>query len=292
MGLRLKFNLVLITVFLVGFAAASMMSRQLLQENARDEVIRNARLLMDTAIAVRSYTVEQIKPKLDPQLAEIFLPQTVPAYAATETLAHVQKKYPDYSYKEATLNPTNPRDRATDWEADLVQQFRQSTDAKELISERMGATGRQLYIAKPIQISNAACLACHSVPAAAPASMIKVYGEANGFGWKHNEVIGAQVVTVPMEIAIRNADRALNTFMLSLAGVFFVVFVVLNLMLSWLIVQPIRAMAGAADKISTGDFDVPEFAEKGTDEMSVLGSAFNRMRRSLDKAMQMIERDA
>lgn len=292
MGLRLKFNLVLITVFLVGFAAASLMSRQLLQENARDEVIRNARLLMDTAIAVRSYTVEQIKPKLDPQLAEIFLPQTVPAYAATETLAHVQKKYPDYSYKEATLNPTNPRDRATDWEADLVQQFRQTADAKELISERMGATGRQLYIAKPIQISNAACLACHSVPAAAPASMIKVYGEANGFGWKHNEVIGAQVVTVPMEIAIRNADRALNTFMISLAGVFFVVFVVLNLMLSWLIVQPIRAMAGAADKISTGDFDVPEFAEKGTDEMSVLGSAFNRMRRSLDKAMQMIERDA
>ena len=292
MGLRLKFNLVLVTVFLVGFAAASMMSRQLLQENARDEVIRNARLLMDTAIAVRSYTVEQIKPKLDPQLAEIFLPQTVPAYAATETLAHVQKKYPDYSYKEATLNPTNPRDRATDWEADLVQQFRQTADAKELISERMGATGRQLYIAKPIQISNAACLACHSVPAAAPASMIKVYGEANGFGWKHNEVIGAQVVTVPMEIAIRNADRALNTFMLSLAGVFFVVFVVLNLMLSWLIVQPIRAMASAANKISTGDFDVPEFAEKGTDEMSVLGSAFNRMRRSLDKAMQMIERDA
>ena len=292
MGLRLKFNLVLITVFLVGFAAASMMARQLLQENARDEVIRNARLLMDTAIAVRSYTVEQIKPQLDPQLAEVFLPQTVPAYAATETLAHVQKKYPDYSYKEATLNPTNPRDRATDWEADLVQQFRQSSDAKELISERMGATGRQLYIAKPIQISNAACLACHSVPAAAPASMLKVYGEANGFGWKHNEVIGAQVVTVPMEIAIRNADRALNTFMISLAGVFFVVFVVLNLMLSWLIVQPIRAMAGAADKISTGDFDVPEFAEKGTDEMSVLGSAFNRMRRSLDKAMQMIERDA
>lgn len=292
MGLRLKFNLVLITVFLVGFASVSLLSRQLLQETARDEVLRNARLLMDTAMAVRSYTVEQIKPHLDPQLEVSFLPQTVPAYAATETLVHLQKKYPDYSYKEATLNPTNPRDRATDWEADLVQQFRQNAEYKELISERSGATGRQLYIAKPIQISNAACLACHSVPAAAPASMLKVYGEANGFGWKHNEIIGAQVVTVPMEIAIRNADRALNTFMASLAGVFFVVFVVLNLMLSWLIVQPIRAMAKAANQISTGDFDVAEFAEKGTDEMSVLGGAFNRMRRSLDKAMQMIERDA
>jgi hypothetical protein len=41
-----------------------------------------------------------------------FLPQTVPAYAATETLAQLRKKYPNYDYKEATLNPTNPRDRS------------------------------------------------------------------------------------------------------------------------------------------------------------------------------------
>lgn len=289
MGLRLKFNLVLIAVFLIGFAAAGMISRQLLQENARDEVVRNARLLMDTALAVRAYTVEQIKPHLDPQLAEVFLPQTVPAYAATETLGHIRKKYPDYGYKEATLNPTNPRDRATDWESDLINQFRQNNDAKELISERLSATGRQLFIAKPIQITNAACLACHSVPLNAPASMIKVYGEANGFGWKHNEIIGAQVVTVPMDIPILNADRALKTFMVSLAGVFAVVFVVLNIMLSWLIVHPIRKMSQAANKVSTGDFDVPEFVEGGRDEVAVLGGAFNRMRRSLDKAMKMIE---
>jgi protein-histidine pros-kinase len=289
MGLRLKFNLVLIAVFLIGFAAAGMISRQLLQENARDEVVRNARLLMDTALAVRAYTVEQIKPHLDPQLAEVFLPQTVPAYAATETLGHIRKKYPDYGYKEATLNPTNPRDRATDWESDLINQFRQNNEAKELISERLSATGRQLFIAKPIQITNAACLACHSVPLNAPASMIKVYGEANGFGWKHNEIIGAQVVTVPMDIPILNADRALKTFMVSLACVFAVVFVVLNIMLSWLIVHPIRKMSQAANKVSTGDFDVPEFVEGGRDEVAVLGGAFNRMRRSLDKAMKMIE---
>lgn len=289
MGLRLKFNLVLIAVFLIGFGAAGFISRQLLQENARDEVVRNARLMMDTALAVRSYTVTQIKPHLDPMLAENFLPQTVPAYAATETLNELHKKYPDYGYKEATLNPTNPRDRSTDWESDLINQFRQSDDTKELISERSGATGRQLYIAKPIKISNPACLACHSVPSAAPPSLIKVYGEANGFGWKHNEVIGAQVVTVPMDIPVRNADRALKTFMASLAAVFAVVFVVLNLMLSWLIVRPIRNMSLAANKISTGDFDVPEFRAGGKDEVAVLGSAFNRMRRSLDKAMKMIE---
>jgi protein-histidine pros-kinase len=291
MGLRLKFNLVLLLVFLVGFGAAGMVSRQLLQENAREEVVRNARLMMDTALAVRAYTVEQIKPHLDPQLFDVFLPQTVPAYAATETLANIRKKYPDYGYKEATLNPTNPRDRATDWEADVVQKFRQSSDTTELISERSGATGRLLFIAKPIKIANPACLVCHSIPGAAPASMIKVYGEANGFGWKPDEIIGAQVVTVPMDIPIQNADRALTTFMASLAAVFAVVFLVLNLMLSWLIVRPIRKMSRAADKISTGEFVAEEFAEGGKDEVAVLGSAFNRMRRSLDKAMQMIENE-
>lgn len=290
MGLRLKFNLVLVIVFLAGFAATGMISRQLLQDNAREEVLRNARLMMDTALSVRAYTVEQVKPHLDKQLQDVFLPQTVPAYAATETLSHIQKKYRDYGYKEATLNPTNPRDRATDWEADIVQQFRQNADSTELVSERTGGTGRILYIAKPIQITNAACLQCHSVPAAAPASMLKVYGEANGFGWKHNEIVGAQVVTVPMDIPVRRADRAFKTFMAALAAVFAVVFVALNLMLSWLIVRPIRRMSLAADKVSTGDFDVPEFSDAGRDEVAVLGSSFNRMRRSLEKAMQMIER--
>ncbi len=290
MGLRLKFNLVLVIVFLAGFAATGLVSRQLLQDNAREEVLRNARLMMDTALSVRAYTVEQVKPHLDRQLQDVFLPQSVPAYAATETLGHIQKKYRDYGYKEATLNPTNPRDRATDWEADIVQQFRQNADSTELVSERTGGTGRILYIAKPIQITNAACLQCHSVPAAAPASMLKIYGEANGFGWKHNEIVGAQVVTVPMDIPVLKADRAFKTFMAALAAVFAVVFVALNLMLSWLIVRPIRRMSLAADKVSTGDFDVPEFSDAGRDEVAVLGSSFNRMRRSLEKAMQMIER--
>jgi protein-histidine pros-kinase len=290
MGLRLKFNLVLVIVFLAGFAATGLVSRQLLQDNAREEVLRNARLMMDTALSVRAYTVEQVKPHLDRQLQDVFLPQTVPAYAATETLGHIQKKYRDYGYKEATLNPTNPRDRATDWEADIVQQFRQNAESTELVSERTGGTGRILYIAKPIQITNAACLQCHSVPAAAPASMLRIYGEANGFGWKHNEIVGAQVVTVPMDIPVLKADRAFKTFMAALAAVFAVVFVALNLMLSWLIVRPIRRMSLAADKVSTGDFDVPEFSDAGRDEVAVLGSSFNRMRRSLEKAMQMIER--
>jgi HAMP domain-containing protein len=288
MGLRLKFNLVLIVVFVAGFAAAGFVSRELLVENARDEVIRDARLMMEAASAVRTYTVDQIRPHLLKQLDEVFLPQTVPAYAATETINTLRKKYADYSYKEATLNPTNPRDRTVDWEADVVNKFRNNSSVKEIVAERQTSLGRSLFIAKPIQITNVACLQCHTTAEMAPPTMVKIYGEANGFGWKHNEIIGAQLVSVPMEVPFRKAEAAFNTFMISLAAVFVTVFIVLNVMLSWLIVRPIRRMSQSADKISTGDFDEPEFGEKGKDEVAVLGSSFNRMRRSLEKAMQMI----
>ncbi|MGA0570064.1 c-type heme family protein [Variovorax sp. VNK109] len=289
MKLRLKFNLVLIVVFAIGLAAAGAISHRLLQENARDEVLKSAGLIMESALSVRKYTVDQIRPHLERLPDDVFFPQTVPAYAATEVFEELRKKLADYSYKEATLNPTNPRDRATDWEADIVQRFRQGGDVQEIISERETATGRQLYIARPIKITNPACLQCHTTADMAPAAMVRIYGPANGFGWKLNEVVGAQVVTVPMDVPRRNADRAFTTFMASLAGVFLVVFIVINVMLSFLIVRPIRKLSESADKISTGDFSEPEFADKGKDEVAVLAASFNRMRRSLAKAIQMID---
>jgi protein-histidine pros-kinase len=93
--------------------------------------------MMQAALAMRNYTSKQIKPLLETQMKYTFLPQTVPAYAATESFNDLRTKYPEYGYKEATLNPTNPRDRTNDWEADIVNQFRNGTDMTEIIGERI-----------------------------------------------------------------------------------------------------------------------------------------------------------
>ena len=289
MGLRLKFNLVLLAVFGLGLVASGYVSYTLLERNARDEVTRNAGLMMEAALAIRTYTIEQVRPHLDLQLMRVFLPQSVPAYAATETLSTLRKKYTDYSYNEATLNPTNPRNRAGDWETDIIRLFREDAETDEIIGERDTPTGRALYIARPIQIKNTACLACHSTPQAAPPTMLKLYGPANGFGWKHNEIVGAQIVSVPMSLPISNARRAFLTFMGSLTAVFALAFVALNVMLTRIIVVPVARMSRAADQVSTGNFEVPEFPDAGKDEIAQLARAFNRMRRSLQTAMKMIE---
>ncbi len=288
MGLRTKFNLVLLVVFALGLSVTGYVSYNLLQRNAQDEVLRNAGVIMEAALSMRHYTQKNISPKLDYQ-PDVFLPESVPAFAATEMMNQLRKKYENYQYKEAALNPTNPRDRAVEWEADIVNDFRNSTGKSEIMGMRMAASGPALYLARPLKITQEGCLACHSTPDRAPQPMVALYGGNNGFGWKLNETIGAQIVSVPMTVPIANADRAFITFMASLSGVFVVLFIILNVMLSFLIVRPITNLSEAANEISTGNMEIPEFADKGNDEMALLAKSFNRMRRSLQKAISLID---
>lgn len=289
MKLAVKFNLVFLLIFAAGLAIVGYISRELLLRNAREEIVQHARIMMEAALAVRAYTNTQVKPLLDTQLKYTFLPQSVPAYAATEYFNELRKRYPDYNYKEATLNPTNPRDRATDWETDVVTRFRQNPDAPEMVGERSTPSGAALFLARPLQIKNEACLACHSTVDAAPKTMLDRYGTANGFGWKLNEIVGAQIVSVPMSVPIARANDTFMVFMASLAGVFVLIFIAMNVMLYSIVVRPVSTLAGIADQVSLGKLEAPDFVVKGKDEIAKLSDSFNRMRKSLVHAMKMLD---
>jgi protein-histidine pros-kinase len=289
MRLVVKFNLVLLAVFGAGLGAAGVVARALVQKDARAQVVEDARLIMESALASRSYTSSQIAPLLAKQLDAEFLPQSVPAFGATEQFNTLHAKYPDFSYKEATLNPTNLRDRASDWEVDIVNHFRDHAAEAEMVGERDTPTGRSLYLARPIVIKDAACLKCHSTVDAAPQSLIHRYGPNNGFGWKLGETIGAQIVSVPMTLPIQRADNAFFTFLGSLAGVFAAVFVALNVMLMRIVVRPVTKLATLADEVSLGKIDAPDFPAAGDDEVSLLSQSLNRMKKSLSHAIKMLE---
>ena len=290
MRLLFKFNLIFAIVLGGGIAATAYLSRESLNRAAREQVLEQARLMMETTSSTRVYTSKQIRPLVE-QLQHrdrAFYPQTVPAYSATQVFGYLRTAFPEYSYKEATLNPTNLADRAVDWEADVVNVFRNDAARKEFSGERETPTGRSLYLAKPIK-AVAACLECHSVPKAAPAPMVKIYGSNNGFGWKENEIIGAQVVSVPESLALRLADRQFRTMMFWFVAIGAAVMLVLNVLLLFAVVRPVAAMSAAADAISRGELGVPELEVKGKDEMSALADSFNRMHRSLSKAMKLLD---
>jgi HAMP domain-containing protein len=289
MKLLLKFNLVFVLIFALGLAATGYVSWTLLERNARDEIAQNARLLMDTALAARTYTSSQVNPLLQTQMKYTFLPQSVPAYSATEVFNDLRKKHTEYGYKEAVLNPTNPRNRAVDWETDLITQFRTNKEAIELMGDRDTPTGRSFYIARPIRISNAACLQCHSTVDAAPKTMLERYGPANGFGWVLNDVVGAQIISVPTKVPLDRANQAFQVFMGSISAVFIVIGIMLNVMLWALVIRPIGKLSLFADRVSLGELEIPEIKRKSRDEIGVLSRSIARMRTSMVQAMKMLE---
>ncbi len=283
----LRINLILLVAFALGMLAISVIVTSTLQRNATREVLAQAGLMLDSAAAIRSYTETEIDPLLDDKMVSAFRPQSVPFYAATQNFLTLHKKHPDYSYKEATLNPTNPRDRAADWEADIVQRFRNDSTTSEVSGTRDTPMGSALYLARPIRV-DAGCLGCHSLPSAAPATMLARYGSNNGFGWQPNEVVGAQIVSVPFASAESSAGRVRRDVLTAIATMLCIVLLIVNASIYALVIRPVSRIAQIADQVSLGDSAAPAFPSGGGSEVAALSAAFNRMRKSLDKALRML----
>jgi HAMP domain-containing protein len=291
MKLLLKFNLVLTIVFAIGIAVTAVISRDLLQRNARDEIYENAKLLIDSALAVREYTAKNIAPLLATQIKYEFRPEMVSAFSAIEVLKTLREANPEYKqflYREATLNPTNPANKAVDWENDIVNGFRNGVVKPPVLGERDTPNGRMLYVAKPLKVGQG-CLLCHDTVERAPQTMIAKYGSANGFGWKVNEIVAAQIVQIPETFVLERAQITFRVFMGSLVGVLLAIAVTLNLLLWWMFIRPVTKISALADRISLGAIDAPDFVAGSRDEIGVLAKSLSRMRRSLVQAMEMLE---
>lgn len=290
MKLLAKFSLIFVLVFGAGLGLAAYFARSFLRQNATQQVLQNAELMMETALAMRSYTTQQIAPVLtrDEARRKAFFPQTVPAFAATESFNYLRANFPEYSYKEATLNPTNLRDRAVEWEADVIRIFRDNPKTTRFVGHRETPAGTSWFLAKPI-VAEQPCLECHSIPARAPASMVRIYGTANGFGWKLNETIGAQIVSVPASLPLKLADTAFRNMLIYVGAAAILTLLALDLALIVVVIRPVSRLSVMADRISQGDTGLPELPAGGQDEISILAKSFNRMHVSLAKAIKLLE---
>ncbi|NER82145.1 MAG: DUF3365 domain-containing protein [Leptolyngbya sp. SIO1D8] len=287
-----KFTLLLFIVFLGGILASGLALASVLNRSAEAQLTTQALMLMETMNSVRSYTVDEVRPELKERLESEFLPETIPAYSANQVFGILQNNpdYEEFAYREATLNPTNLNDKADEFEATLVNYFRERPNAEELHGVRKRfPLNDQFYIARPIQIKKESCLICHSTPEAAPASMVELYGPNNGFGWKLNEIVGAQIIAVPANQVFQTALKSL----ILILGIFILVFAMaiyfVNFWLKRYVVRPINRMSEVAEVVSMGD-TAAEFVQNSQDEVGKLAESFNRMRMSLQMAMNRLER--
>jgi hypothetical protein len=287
----LKVNLIFIPLVALCLGAIGYAARKMLSEDARRHALQNARLLMQTALSSRQYTIKYITPlilqydynaqnglsefrksieeiptepgpnaannlpgslkkgyllgqqraldeekrfleSLERRAEEFrptgFHPQSVSFFAALEILADLRERYPEYSYREATLNPTNPRDRASDWERYVIDQFRSGAVQNEFVGTFETPSGASLLLAQPIRVNNVGCLECHSTPDNAPPEMVRLYGATHGFGWHMDEIVGAQIVTMPKALPMQMVEGNFRALVVWLAGAFAGIVLVAN----------------------------------------------------------------
>ena len=291
-----KFTLLLALVFLTGMVLSWFALSEALQSKAELEVVSKAQILLKAMNSVRQYTTERINKNVKPLLDQRseFVSETVPGYSAREVFEFFRssKEYRDFFYKEATLNPTNPRNKADPFEGALVERFRNEPKLPEQTGFREVDGRPVFYAARPIRIKSASCLECHSTPEAAPASMVKMYGTDHGFGWRMDEVVGSQIVYVPAEAVFSSGHRSA----MLVTGIFLAIFALATLAITVFfrraVVGPLGGLAAATQALSRGSLTGEQLAASPegsslvktaarSDEIGQLAERFNFMTREV-----------
>ncbi len=293
MKIGTKVTLSLIIVFIIGILISGISLANVLEDKAESEVDSKASALMAMNNSIRTYTNDRVQPLLLPKLEtqEDFIPEAIPTYSVRETFEYFRKspEFSSYFYRDAALNPTNLRDKADDFEADIVKRFRLEPETTSISGFR-NMNGTQLYYtAKPFQIKNESCLRCHTTVDKAPKSQINTYGTENGYGWKLNEIVATQIVYVPAQQIFQNASRSFMIVMGVVAMIFTAAVVIMNGLLKRTVLRRIKRISTVAEQVSVGDMNA-SFGQQRNDEIGDLAEAFNRMKYSLEIAMNMLKK--
>ncbi|WP_235595908.1 c-type heme family protein [Mastigocoleus testarum] len=286
-----KVNIILILVFVSGILISGVALSQVLEQKAKSEISSNAQDLMHMVNSIRKYTNTQVEPILEPRFdtEERFISQAIPSYSVREVfeIFRYDKKYSNFLYKDATLNPVNLRDKADVFETKIVNNFKKSSNLKSINGFRNISGENLFYIARPFKIEDESCLRCHSTPEKAPRSQIATYGRKNGFGWKLNEIVATQIIYVPAQEIFNNVSRSFYLVIGVLSSIFASIAIAMNIFLKKIILRRLKNIAKVAEKVSIGDMEA-KFEKQDKDEIGALAESFNRMRYSLEIAVNML----
>ncbi len=284
LSLGAKFNLILLGVFLVGAAGAWFALASVMEHHSERQVAADADILLKAMNAVRDYTSTNVGPNLKKLQAKegVFLAETVPGFSARTVFENFRgnKSFDDYLYKEAAPNPTNLRDQADPFEAELVGRFEADATLKPVSGFRRVQGHDLFFTAAPLRIKQQSCMQCHTTPAMAPAPMVAKYGD-HGFGWRLDHVMATQIVYVPATQVLDQGRRQAGLVLGLFAAVFAVILLLINLLLRRTVLRPLGHLTDATAAVGAGTAEgdgrgLRDTAARG-DELGALARQFGRM---------------
>ena len=196
-----------------------------------------------------------------------------------------QERFPGFVFKQATIDPLYPPNKADADETQFIKEFDKNKDLKN--SEgTIVKNGKQYYFfARPIPVGKG-CLRCHGDVEEAPKDQIEIYGTEHGYDWRAGQIVSTSVVYVPIDDAIATAKKAAtNLFAIGASGIV-VIMAVLWFFLSAGVVSPLIQLQEKTKQISLGKELDQDVGIDSKDEIGDLARAIDRLRISTAKLLK------
>jgi len=264
--------------------------------------VDNAKLLAQEKIKIaltfseasRAYVREVLRPKIEKLLAsasgcikeDFILEAQSFSFFTASIFRTVSEELPDFKLRQVAFNPLNPKNNPDETEAKIIAFLRQSS-AKEYSGVLEKAGGRYFFYASAVVVESG-CLKCHYSVEAMPKALQAIYKPTQDPKWEVGKVQGAVVVSMPFEKVILRAQLEGLKNGLLVFGLFFGITLLLLIALNRLVFRPLELLERRAEEIAKGNVDEP-IEIQGEDEIGRLAQAFERMRVSIKKVMDLLK---
>src|SRR5262245_2686075 len=196
MRLRTKFISAVLCGILAVLGGTAWLLVQRQNEVMHRDAAGRARRVLSFGEACRQYARETLSPAVHRHTEAMIFEADSATFVARGTFEALRERHPEYSFREASLNPLNKQNLADAEEVKLIRRFQQDRELPEITGFREGPDGEQYFVARPIVVQKV-CLVCHHSPETAPPEVVERYGKDSGYGWQEGEVNSAIMVTVP-----------------------------------------------------------------------------------------------
>jgi HAMP domain-containing protein len=273
----------MVGLLVVGLVHYYMRAQALVEAEAK------AMILLDRTMAIHEYFSVQLKPHLF-AITDVYMPKGYfdPVWMSS-THANRQinayfnaRSSADYYYKDAAVNARSPQNEADDFERQFIEELNRNPRLTTRSSVHLWNGQPYFFVLRRGERMDAACLRCHSTPAAAPQRLVELYGPSRSFDRKAGEVISAVSIRIPLAAAYAHADRVawrLSALLLVLLAALFGLHLLVN---RRFVLDPLGRMRDKARQITEDAAHLgDEVVLPQSRELQELAVAFNAMSRDL-----------
>ena len=291
MGIRGRLIAIVLFLSLVAVAAIGAASYKFSTSHAIAEAKDKGDIIFNYIMAQRDFFREEQR-SLAMEIVEKdrFYPALMSGFVVTRaTWDRFKKTLPGYMFKQATIDPLFPDNKADGDETEIINEFR-ADDTKKRLEGVINKQGEDFfYIATPIKIIKKGCLRCHGNPADAPKDQIEIYGTENGYNWKMGDTVATFIVYVSISKAMEEAKKTAAVLILIGAGTILLLIVSIWFFINGSVVKPILTLSARTEEVSLGRNLQETIVHKANDEIGHLASAINRLRISLVKVLKKMD---